>query len=106
MEFFYYLITAAIYSAPELVIIGVGIILALVNRKRIGKPAILALIGCALLFVNACVKILQSASVFFFAANHDTGTIGSISFIGTLAGSFLWIVGIIFLFAAIFIKRE
>jgi xanthosine utilization system XapX-like protein len=64
-----YVLTQLPYVAPMLLVYLVGVVLSLVQLKRITKPAAFALVGCGMLFlITTASPFVQG---YIFASRYD-----------------------------------
>ena len=105
MNSFYQLLLSMSFIVPFLLIFSAGIILSLVNLKKMRKAAIFALIGFFLLLLNSLSDIINMTWLLFYANQSSADSVSSIMMIKGIVSTILSIAGFIFLLAAIFVKR-
>lgn len=106
MDIFFQFLLSIIYTIPFLLTYLAGLVFGLTNYRKMPKPALLALIGCALLLINELISISYSGWFFFLRGDADIKIIGWSSSIIRAFSTIFGVAGFIFLLAAIFTKRD
>lgn len=106
MDLVYKLLTSAVYEVPVIAVLSVGVVLAMVNRRKMPKASMFAIFGFSLLLLKSLVGIARLTWIILFSAENTLQTIDAVS-VGT---GILAIVfassGIALLTAAIFVERK
>jgi hypothetical protein len=95
------------FQLPLIAVFGVGVVLALTNRPRLGRAATFALVGFSILLIE---RVLGSAVAIFIPISMMRSG-GSATQVGAIIGglnifnSFITAVAFGFLIAAIFARR-
>lgn len=96
------------YTLPITFLYLIGIVLAIVFRKRAGAASILAVIGFLLLIVGSAIQIGYTVWLFFFyySAPDPVSTMQTISTVQSIAHSTVAFIGTALLIFAIFANRK
>jgi hypothetical protein len=106
MDMIFQLLMTISFIIPFLLIYSAGIILSLLKRKNIGKPATFALIGFTLLLINSLIDIIHFSWLVLYANQSSSQFISTVMMIRGIAATLFGIAGFIFLLFAIFVKRD
>jgi hypothetical protein len=96
------------FQIPMLILYLTGIIIAIVTRKRIGKAAIFAIAAFLLLMLSSAITIFQQVwyLFWFIPSQGDYKMLSTIYVVEGIVRTLIEIIAYIFLFVAIFAKRN
>lgn len=106
MDLIFQLLLSTGFIIPFLLIFSAGIMLSIINRKKMGKAATFALIGFIFLLINSLLDIIHLCWLILYANQISAQSVSTIMFVKGIAGAIFGIAGFIFLLAAIFVKRD
>lgn len=108
MDNFFQFLASIIYTIPFLLAYLTGVVIALMNYRKMPKPAFLALVGCSLLLLNSLINIFRTAWFFYWfsPSGRDAQFLGTVTSIIGVFTTLFGVAGFIFLLAAIFVKRD
>lgn len=107
MDSFLQFLFSIIYIIPFIVLHAAGVVLSLINRRKMPKASVLALVGFTFLLTSSLVSLVYSAWLhFWLQANNDTLVLSRVIMIQSAVVTILSFIATIFILAAIFVKRD
>ena len=107
MDSFFQFLIAIVYIVPFILLHAAGIVLSLINRRKMPKASVFALVGFCLLLISSLITLLYNAWLhFWLQSNNDTLVLSRVILIQSTLVTILGFIATIFLLAAIFVKRD